>query len=235
VALRGSDGAHLGHLGVLAASPLDADDENLAALRVFAARAAAEVERHRQERALREREASHRALAEEQAALRRVAMLVAAEAPEQELLDSVAGEVGMLLAADVASLVRCDGDRGTIVAGWSAPPSSRVPVGLVFDVEASKATREALRTGRPARADEAELPANDAALREVGIRSAVAARIDVAGRRWGVVRAARTRAMPLPAGAERRMGDFAELVAQAIQRRGARGAGRVECAHRAGG
>jgi hypothetical protein len=153
-------------------------------LRVFAARAAAEVERHRQERALREREASHRALAEEQAALRRVAMLVAAEAPEQELLDSVAGEVGMLLAADVASLVRCDGDRGTIVAGWSAPPSSRVPVGLVFDVEASKATREALRTGRPARADEAELPANDAALRELGIRSAVAAPIDVAGRRW---------------------------------------------------
>ena len=109
VALRGSDGAHLGHLGVLAGTSVDASDENLAVLRIFAARAAAEVERRRHERALREREASHRALAAEQAALRRVAMLVAAEAPQQQLLDTVAGEVGSLLDADIASLVRCEG------------------------------------------------------------------------------------------------------------------------------
>jgi signal transduction histidine kinase len=87
---------------VLAASALDADDENLAVLRIFAARAAAEVERRRHERALRERELSHRVLAEEQAALRRVAMLVAAGAPQRDLLDSVASEVGQLLGADAA-------------------------------------------------------------------------------------------------------------------------------------
>jgi len=122
VALRGSDGAHLGHLGVLAAASVDPDADQLAALRIFASRAAAEVERRRQERALREREAAHRVLAEEQAALRRVATLVAAEAPQRKVLDCVTSSVGLLFDADVASLVRCDGEHGEIVAGWSRSP-----------------------------------------------------------------------------------------------------------------
>jgi signal transduction histidine kinase len=216
VALRGSDGTHIGHLGVLDAAPLVPDSEKVAALRIFAARAASEVERRRHERALREREASHRALAEEQAALRRVAMLVAADAPEHEVLDSVVTEVGLLFGADVASLVRCDGGRGEIVAGWSRSSTRHVPTGLVFDVETSVVTRNALATGRPARGDETQLPAGDEVVRDLGIRSAVAAPIDVAGRRWGVVRAGRTGEEPLPIGAENRLGDFAALVAQAI-------------------
>jgi signal transduction histidine kinase len=216
VALRGSDGAHLGHLGVLAAGPLRPDGEKLAALRIFAARAAAEIERRRQESALRDREASHRALAQEQAALRRVAMLVAADAAQREVLDTVACEVGLLLGADVASLVRWDGERCEIVAGWSASPAKQVPVGLVFDPDGAVATKQALRTGRPARADEGALPREDVAVHKLGIRSAVAAPITVGGRRWGVVRAGRTGDAPLPAGSEQRLGDFADLVAQAI-------------------
>jgi len=216
VALRGSDGAHLGHLGVLAAASVVADDENLAALRIFAARAAAEVERRRQERALREREAAHRTLAEEQAALRRVATLVAAGAPQRQVLDCVASSVGLLFDADVASLVRCDGERGEIVAGWSRSPDHRIPVGLSFEIAGTTATKRALRSGRPARSEEGELPTRDQIVRGLGIRSAAAAPIDVGGRRWGVVRAARTGEEPLPAGAEHRLGDFAELVAQAI-------------------
>jgi signal transduction histidine kinase len=222
VALRGSDGAHLGDLGVLAAASIDADDENLAALRIFAARAAAEVERRRHERALGEREVSHRALADEQAALRRVAMLVAAGAPQQQLLDSVASEVGMLLDADIASLVRCDGERGEIVAGWSGSTARRVRTGLVFDIDGSTATKQALRTGRAARVDETGPPADDEVIRELEIRSAVAAPINVAASRWGVVRAARTGGKPMPVDAERRLGDFAELVAQAISNAEAR-------------
>jgi signal transduction histidine kinase len=215
VALRGSDGAHLGHLGVLAAAPLVPDDAKVAALRIFAARAASEVERRAHERALQEREASHRALAEEQAALRRVAMLVAAGAPEREVLDAVAGEVGRLFGADTASLVRCDGERGEIVAGWTASPARRVRTGHVFDVGTSYVTQQALRTGRPARGDEAELGARGI-VRELGVRSVVAAPIAFAGHRWGVVRAGMTGEQALPPGAERRLGDFAELVAQAI-------------------
>ncbi len=216
VALRGSSGAHLGHLGVLAASPLDAGADNLAVLRIFAARAAAELERRRHERTLREREAAHRALAAEQAALRHVAMLVAVEAPQQEVWDCVVTEVGGLLDADTASLVRRDGDQGVIVAGWSASPAHRVRMGHTFDVDSSIATRKALLEGRPSRADEEALAAGDVALRALGLRSAVAAPITVAGRVWGAIRAARTGADPLPAGAEQRLGDFAEIVAQAI-------------------
>lgn len=77
-------------------------------------------------------------------------------------------------------------------------------------------------TGRPSRADGAELPRDDEKVGELAIRSAVVAPITVAGRQWGVVRAASTREQPLPSGAERRLGDFAELVAQAIANADAR-------------
>src|SRR5918996_352799 len=216
VALRGADGAYLGHLGVLAAAQLVPDSEKVAALRIFAARAASEIERRRHERALREREASHRALAEEQAALRRVATLVAAEPPQQELFDSVAREVGLLLGADVASLVRLHGDRVEIVAGWSGTPDRTVPTGVFVDVDRATATKEALKTGRPARADNIDLITDGAqVLRDLGIRSSVAAPISAGGRLWGAVTAARTREDPFPAAAETRLGDFPALLAPA--------------------
>jgi signal transduction histidine kinase len=52
VCLRGAGGTHLGHLAVLDARPMEADDDDVAALRIFAARAAAELERRRQASAL---------------------------------------------------------------------------------------------------------------------------------------------------------------------------------------
>jgi signal transduction histidine kinase len=52
VCLRGADGTHLGHLAVLDARPMEAADDDVAALRIFAARAAAELERRRQAAAL---------------------------------------------------------------------------------------------------------------------------------------------------------------------------------------
>jgi signal transduction histidine kinase len=70
VAMRGSDGGHLGHLGVLASGPLAPDEARIAALRIFAARAAAEVERRQHERRLEESERAHRELAEQLAASR---------------------------------------------------------------------------------------------------------------------------------------------------------------------
>ena len=217
VRLRGSDGSDLGHLGVLAKAPLAPDAEKVAALRIFGARAASEIERRRKEHALREREASHRALAEEQAALRRVATLVATQAPQQDLFDSVTGEVGLLLGADLASLVRLEGHRVQIVAGWSATPDRVVPTGMFVDVDQATATQAAVKTGRPARADDIHRVSNAAqVLRELGIRSSVAAPINAEGRLWGAVTAARTREEPFPEGAEKRLGDFAELVAQAI-------------------
>ena len=52
VCLRGSDGRHLGHLAVLDATRMEVADEDVATLRIFAARAAAELERRNQAAAL---------------------------------------------------------------------------------------------------------------------------------------------------------------------------------------
>jgi signal transduction histidine kinase len=54
VCLRASDGTHLGHLAVMDAHPLSAGSDDVAALRIFASRTAAELERRRQAAALRQ-------------------------------------------------------------------------------------------------------------------------------------------------------------------------------------
>ena len=54
VCLRSSDDVHLGHLAVLDSRPMEASEEDAAALRIFAARASAELERRNQARALAE-------------------------------------------------------------------------------------------------------------------------------------------------------------------------------------
>jgi signal transduction histidine kinase len=53
VCLRASDGTHLGHLAVMDAHPMSAGDDDVAALRIFASRTAAELERRLQAAALR--------------------------------------------------------------------------------------------------------------------------------------------------------------------------------------
>jgi len=75
-----------------------------------------------------------RTLAEEQSALRRIATQVAAEAPPHALFAQVTEEVGRLLGAPSARVVRYEEDgRATIVGGWTEdgdglPVGSSVPV-----------------------------------------------------------------------------------------------------------
>ena len=52
VCLKSSDDVHLGHLAVLDTRPMEAGEEDAAALRIFAARASAELERRNQAKAL---------------------------------------------------------------------------------------------------------------------------------------------------------------------------------------
>ena len=52
-----------------------------------------------------------------QAALRRVATLVARSVPQDELFGAVTDEVGMLLGADLATMVRHENDDTLTVAG----------------------------------------------------------------------------------------------------------------------
>jgi signal transduction histidine kinase len=158
-----------------------------------------------------------RRLAMEQAALRRVATLVAREAPAAELFAAVAEEVGRLLHADLARVLRYEGDReATIVAAWRQPDLHPVDEHLAVDGESVAA--RVLRSGTSARMDSyAGAPGALAAeLRESGVRSAVGAPIVAEGRVWGVVIAATRHANPLPRDSELRIAEFTELAATAI-------------------
>jgi signal transduction histidine kinase len=53
ICLRAADGTHLGHMGVMDARPMRAGDDDVAAMRIFASRTAAELERRHQAAALR--------------------------------------------------------------------------------------------------------------------------------------------------------------------------------------
>jgi signal transduction histidine kinase len=53
ICLRAADGTHLGHMAVMDAGPMLAADDDVAAMRIFASRAAAELERRYQAAALR--------------------------------------------------------------------------------------------------------------------------------------------------------------------------------------
>jgi signal transduction histidine kinase len=53
ICLRAADGTHLGHMAVMDAGPMRAGDDDVAAMRIFASRAAAELERRHQAAALR--------------------------------------------------------------------------------------------------------------------------------------------------------------------------------------
>jgi signal transduction histidine kinase/uncharacterized protein YhfF len=55
IPLRGADGRAIGHIGLVSTRPMDPAPSELQALRVFAARAGAELDRRRHERALRAR------------------------------------------------------------------------------------------------------------------------------------------------------------------------------------
>jgi signal transduction histidine kinase len=158
-------------------------------------------------------------LAEEQAALRRVATLVAREASPAEVFSAVTEELGRLLGADIAALVRLEpDDTAIVVAAWSEGEGDQVPVGTLIPLEDESVATTVLRTGRPARADSPE-PASGpiaALVRQLGVTSTVGTPIVVEGRLWGGMSVSSRQPEPLPTDTESRIADFAELVATAI-------------------
>jgi PAS domain S-box-containing protein len=170
------------------------------------------TERHHAEEAL------HR-LFEEQAALRRVATAVAAEPESARLFALVTEEVGRLLDAQTANMVRYDGaGTAVVVGGWNAAGVNSVPVGDAVTLDGDTVAARVWRTGAPARVDSYEgmSGAVAAMLRELGFRCAVAAPVKLGGRLWGAMIVSSVHAEPFPEGAEDRLGSFAELAAQAL-------------------
>ena len=169
-----------------------------------------------------ERTASERAqqsLTDEQAALRRIATLVAAEAASDRVFEQVTVEAAQTLGASAASLARFDEDgMVTFVGGWSDAGRLAFPVGSRVPVEETGVLAEIRKTGRPERIDDYEGRAPEIVerLSSFGYGSAGAAPIKVGGKVWGALVAAAPRDEPLAPGSERRLADFAELIAQAL-------------------
>ena len=158
-----------------------------------------------------------RDLVEEQAALRRVATAVARGAPPAEVFATVGREVGALLGADGARVVRYADAEVDQLAGWCAPGYGPLPSGRVRHLEFS-VTGQVFRTGRPARRDDFRSDVYDVpdAIRRLGIRSAVGAPIIVDGSLWGAILAWLMHDARLPDTAESRLAGFTELIAVAI-------------------
>jgi PAS domain S-box-containing protein len=165
-----------------------------------------------------------RTLAEEQSALRRIATQVAAEAPPHALFAQVTEEVGRLLGAPSARVVRYEEDwRATIVGGW-IEDGDGLPVGSSVALDGETVLARVRRSGRVERIEGYEGIGGELAehLRARGYRASVAAPVRVAGRVWGALVASARDSRDLDEGAERRLFDVAELVAQALANADAR-------------
>ncbi|MDT5236450.1 MAG: hypothetical protein QOF47_2437, partial [Mycobacterium sp.] len=160
-----------------------------------------------------------RVLAQQQAALRRVATLVARGVAATEVFSAVAEELAHCLGVHNAGLCRLEPDgAATLVAARDEAGFTNNLVGQRFSLEGENIVATVMRTGGVARMDNHDEAAGPAAarIRELGMRSAVGAPIIVAGRLWGAATVSTSGPEPLPADAEPRVCDFADLVATAI-------------------
>jgi signal transduction histidine kinase len=157
-------------------------------------------------------------LADEQAALRRVATLVARNAPAAEVFDAVAAEMARLLGADAVMLSQYDEGEAMTVLAHAGMAVSMPPVGTRFPMAGQNTASKVWRTQRAARTEDYTHyvgPLADLA-REQGIRSTVGAPIIVVGQVWAVVTLHWRREERPSADTEERMSQFAELLGMAI-------------------
>ena len=157
-------------------------------------------------------------LAQEQAALRRVATLVARDAPQEEVFSAIADSVAELFVTDDISMTRFEGDRTRLVVASSGRFGGPFPVGSRQPLGGDNAGTRVFRTGKPVRIDDYESatgPIADAA-RSMRIKCVVATPIVVEGRLWGALIVATGGDETLPPETEERLGQFTELMATAI-------------------
>jgi transcriptional regulator with GAF, ATPase, and Fis domain len=158
-----------------------------------------------------------RRLAGEQSSLRRVATLVAREAPPPEVFAAVAEEVARLFGVDGARMwgFETEGEATVLAARGELDIPART--GTRVTPEPHSISARVRRTGAPARVvyDDPSDP-RTADARASGVQAAVGAPIVVDGRLWGAMVVATTRQEDLPADTEARVAEFTELIAMAI-------------------
>jgi PAS domain S-box-containing protein len=158
-------------------------------------------------------------LADEQASLRRVATLVAHEAPLEAVFAKVAEDVARTVGEVDSALWRDEGD-GTVTAVAVQGPTSApgVSLGTRLSLDGDSVIARALREGRPHRIDDYSPLAGTIAerARELGMGSAVGCPIVVGSRTWGAMTVAAFETEPLAPETESRVARFSDLVATAI-------------------
>jgi diguanylate cyclase (GGDEF)-like protein/PAS domain S-box-containing protein len=155
----------------------------------------------------------------EHAALRRVATLVAGEAPPSAVFGLVAREAAALVAADAAEVVRfAVDDSGAVTEGaWirEGRPAVATPTRLALGVETASGLVAA--TGASARiVHDDSTGSNGDPGAGTPHQWAAAAPITVGDRLWGTIVVSSVRNEPFPAGAEEQLELFGELLTLAI-------------------
>lgn len=171
----------------------------------------------------RRAEAEERRLAAEQAALRRVATLVAGNAPPERVFQAVTEEVCHLLGLRTAVLHRFENERTSTIVGKFGEPTGPFEIGRVNQLEVGSALG-VLQTGAPMRSSYDSLAGAGAEeLRALGFTGSVGVPITVAGVTWGALVVALREQEDLPVETESRLLAFAEVVALAVSSAQARG------------
>jgi signal transduction histidine kinase len=159
-------------------------------------------------------------MAHEQAALRRVATLVAEEAPVAELFAKVAEEVAGVSGerSDCAMFRYEPDDTATVVAVSAQQREGGIRVGLTSTLDGTGLAARVFQEGRPIRVDDHATTAGPIAqhARRNDLRAAVGCPILVDGRLWGAMVVAHQHLEPFPPGTEKCVAQFTELVATAI-------------------
>ncbi len=156
-------------------------------------------------------------LAQEQRALRRVATLVAAEAPPERVYNAVSEECARVLEVRSSAVFRYEGDdTATIVGRYAREEITAFMVDERLPASDDTTIGRVLFSGAPARIDNyAELPGElPNRMASLGYKSTVAAPISVAGILWGAVVVASEET--LPPESEARLSAFCELVSLAV-------------------
>jgi signal transduction histidine kinase len=161
-----------------------------------------------------------RRLADEQEALRRVATLVAVQVPAAELFANVGEEVAKLFGdgVDAAMLRFEDEGQATVVAVTSPRTPGGIAVGSRMPIEGGSVASRVYREQGLVRVDDYTAAGGVIADRakKHTIRAAIGCPIMVEGRIWGSIAVGNHTGEPFPADAERRIAQFAGLVATAI-------------------
>jgi GAF domain-containing protein len=157
-------------------------------------------------------------LAAEQSALRRVAELVARQAPSEEVFALVTEELSRLLEVSMVRTVRFEPDGTATVLAAHGITDDRITQGTNMPIPNGSVIEKVFRTGCPARLDdfaEVQGPVG-AILREQGAGAGVGGPIVVDGRLWGAMAVGVRDPEALPPGSEERVAQFAELISTAI-------------------